>query len=341
MTKLYEIKKQVFSFCAEYETYLKYAYRFVIALALFGLINGSIGFMGMISSFPATILMALVCCIMPQGFTLFVGALLVVLNLYVLSTEVALTTLIIFAVLFLLYFRFSPRDGMLVAITPICYALGVPYVLPIGAGLLRKSYSLAAIACGTIAYYFVDGVYENVTALQATSVGGAGETAKMTITASQLLSNKEMYLMVVILSAATIVVNVVRKMKIDHAWKIAMASGALVQVAGLFAGYIVFDLTDKAIGMIIGNIVAVGLGLAIEFLFMDLDYTRTERVQFEDDDFVYYVKAVPKKAVAAGEKTVTQFSGFDGLQKRKKKDTEKVTRKEIADELEIDEELLK
>ena len=35
-----------------------------------------------------------------------------------------------------------------------------------------------------------------------------------------------------------------------------------------------------------------------QFLFMNLDYARTERVQFEDDDYYYYVKAVPKKTVA-------------------------------------------
>ena len=60
--------------------------------------------------------------------------------------------------------------------------------------LLRKIYSVAAVACGTIVFYFVDGIYENVTALQATSVGTGAETMKMTITAGQLLANKEMYL---------------------------------------------------------------------------------------------------------------------------------------------------
>jgi hypothetical protein len=34
---------------------------------------------------------------------------------------------------------------------------------------------------------------------------------------------------------------------------------------------------------------------------MNLDYARTERVQFEDDDYYYYVKAVPKKMVAVRE----------------------------------------
>ena len=36
------------------------------------------------------------------------------------------------------------------------------------------------------------------------------------------------------------------------------------------------------------------IAIIIQFLFFNLDYSRTERLQFEDDDYYYYVKAVPK-----------------------------------------------
>ncbi len=341
MTKLFEIKDQIFKFCGEYETYLKYVYKFVIALALFCLINGTIGFMGRISSFPVSLLLALVCSILPQGMTILFAAVLVVLNLYVLSMEVAITALMIFVVIFFLYFRFAPKDGILVALTPICFALRIPFVLPIATGLLRNAYSVASVACGTIAYYFVDGVYQNVTALKATAAGGEA-TAKMTITAGQLLSNKEMYLVVGVFVFSAVAVNVIKKLAIDHSWKIAVGSGVLLQTAALIAGYLIFDIDGKYVGLIIGNIVAAVLGLVIEFLFMDLDYSRTERVQFEDDEYYYYVKAVPKRMVSGSSKSVTQFDGFSAFGKKKEKSTgEKITRKDIAQELDIDEELLK
>lgn len=345
MTKLLEIKEQVFRFLGEYDVYLKFVYKFIIALALFCLINGTVGFMESISTFPIALLLALVCCLLPQSVTLLVAAALVVANLYVLSMEVALTAFLIFVLVFCLYFRFSPRDGVLFALTPICFALHIPYVLPIGTGLLRKMYSVAAVCCGTIVFFFLDGIYENVTALQATSAGaGDVEATKMTITAGQLLSNKEMYLTVVVFALSAIVVNVVRKMAIDHAWKVATVSGALIQISGLFVGYLLFDISGKTIGMLFGNLVAIALGLVIEFLFMDLDYGRTERVQFEDDDYYYFVKAVPKKMVASADKEVIQFSGFTPLEKfkNKKKATKPtVSRKQIVEELDIDEDYLK
>lgn len=336
MTKLLEIKKQIFHFCGKYEAYLKFVYKFTIALVLFVLINETIGFMESISTLPVALVLALVCCVLPQSMTLLVAAVLIAMDLYVLSAEAALTAVLIFGLIFFLYFRFSPKDGVLFMLTPICFALHIPYVLPIATGLLRKKYSVTAVACGTIVYFFLGGIYENVTALQATS---------MTITAGQLLTNKEMYLTVVVFVLSAIVVHTVRKMSIDHAWKVAVVSGALVQVSGLFVGYIFFDIVGKTFGMIVGNVIAILLGMVIEFLFMNLDYTRVERVQFEDDDYYYFVKAIPKKMVASSDKEIIQFSGFSSLEKfkerRKKKETP-VSRQQIVDELEImDDDFLK
>ena len=52
---------------------------------------------------------------------------------------------------------------------------------------------------------------------------------------------------------------------------------------------------------------SAAVGLVLQFFFFNLDYTRTERVQFEDDEYYYYVKAVPKIYVANTEKKVQKF----------------------------------
>ena len=43
------------------------------------------------------------------------------------------------------------------------------------------------------------------------------------------------------------------------------------------------------------------------FVF-SVDYTRTEYLQFEDDEYYYYVKAVPKAVVTIPEKTVKRIN---------------------------------
>lgn len=335
MTKIIEIKDKVFRFCAEYETYLVYAYRFVLALTLFVIINNSIGFMEKLGSFPVALLLALVCCLLPQKVTIIVAALLVLLHLYTLSLEVALVAVLIFAAVFFLYARFAPQDGVLFLLTPIAFSMGIPYVLPLATGLFRKVYSVMAIICGTVCFYFVDGIYQNVTTLGNTAAGENADTAeKISVTIGQLVANKEMFLVVGIFALSTIMVSVIRRLSVDNAWKIAIVSGTLVQITGLFAGYLLFQISDKTAGMIIGNIIAMLLAFVLEFLMMDLDYSRTERVQFEDDDYYYFVKAIPKKMVTSSEKTIKLFGN------RGKKEHVAKGRKMIAEELDIDEEWL-
>ena len=64
-----------------------------------------------------------------------------------------------------------------------------------------------------------------------------------------------------------------------------------------------------------------------------MDYSRTERLQFEDDEYYYYVKAVPKAFVSGTDKRVTRFAG-------KEEREERLTKKQFAREMDIDEDLL-
>ena len=116
-------------------------------------------------------------------------------------------------------------------------------------------------------------------------------SSKFDISVGQFLGNKEMYLVIVIFVITAIVVYLVRRMEVDNAWTLAIISGALIQIAGLFVGYIVLGVTGKTLWLIAGNIISLLIAFILQFLFMNLDYARTERVQFEDDDYYYYVKA--------------------------------------------------
>lgn len=281
---------------------------------------------------------------------IWLAAFVVLADMYALSMEVAVTTLVLFAALFFLYFRFAPKDGFAAVLTPVCFKLNIPYVMPIGCSLLRDAYSVVAIICGTVIYYFLDGIHQNSGTLKTVVADGetAATTSKFDISVGQLLSNKEMYLVIAIFTITAIVVYLVRRLEVEHAWTLAIISGVLIEVVGLFAGYLVLNVSGKTLGLLIGNILSLLISFVIQFLFMNLDYARTERVQFEDDDYYYYVKAVPKKMVAVKEVTVKHFGNTASMGKRidRSKRTltpeeEETSRKVIAKELDIDEDLLK
>lgn len=49
-------------------------------------------------------------------------------------------------------------------------------------------------------------------------------------------------------------------------------------------------------------------GLVLELFLFSVDYARSERLQFEDDEYYYYVKAIPKVAMTTPEKTVKKIN---------------------------------
>ena len=68
------------------------------------------------------------------------------------------------------------------------------------------------------------------------------------------------------------------------------------------------NVTGNIGGMIISMIVSGILVYVIQFFVFSVDYTRAEYVQFEDDEYYYYEKAVPKMNVSASSKKVQRIN---------------------------------
>ena len=62
------------------------------------------------------------------------------------------------------------------------------------------------------------------------------------------------------------------------------------------------------LGLVIGTAVSVLIALLVEFFVFSVDYSRTEYTQFEDDEYYYYVKAVPKMSIAVSDKQVKRIN---------------------------------
>ena len=328
MTTLLELKEKLVRFYGKYEVYITPIVKFIVAFAALMTIDRNIGYMELVSSTPVALILGLLCAILPVGGTIFIAAVVILADMYALSIEVCLVALLLFVLIYFIYFRFAPRQGMGVLLTPICFRLNIPYVIPVGMGLLEEAYSVFAVICGTVVYFFLDGVRQNEKLL-----GGAAEAnSKIVVALNQLLGNKEMYLVLGIMAVTLIIVYLIRRMSIANAWQIAIASGILFETIGLIAGYMLLGISGKTVSVLVGNVISLLIAFVIQFLFFNLDYSRTERLQFEDDEYYYYVKAVPKAVVSGTNKQVKRFSGKD--------EKERLTKKRFAEEMDIDEELL-
>ena len=331
MTTLLELKEKLTRFYGKYDIYITPVIKFTVALTAFLLINHNIGYMEKISSTPIALILALICSILPVRGGRFYWLCADPFGHVCTFLRVCIVALILFILMYILYFRFSPKNEYGVLLTPICFGLNIPFVMPVGMGLLRELYSMFSLVCGIVLYFFLNGVKQNETTL-----GGVDEkdaaTSKIVVALNQLLGNREMYLVLAIMVVTLVIVYIIRKMSIEHAWAVAIIFGILFEAVGMIAGDMVLGISVKTITILVGSIISCVIAFVIQFLFFNLDYSRTERLQFEDDEYYYYVKAVPKAIVAGTDKKVTRFSG--------KEEQDRMTKKRFAEEMEIDEDLL-
>ena len=309
MTVMIELRDRLKAFAGVYEMYLKGAVKAVAAFVIFNCINSELGFMERINSVTLVLVLSLAAALLPVDFISLAAALLVLLHLYALSPGVAIVGACIFIVMYIIYFRFTPGRGYFAVLTPVAYIWNIPCVMPFVAGYLDKSpTSGVPVMCGTVIYYFLKGVKDNSVSL-STMEESDSLISKMSDAVSQFTGNKELLAMAAIMFVTTVVVWFIRRLKVDYSWYIAFAVGATLELVGMILGNIRFSLGISFLFMILQIVVSAAVSFLVMFFFFNLDYERTERVQFEDDEYYYYVKAVPKVYVARGQKKVKKFAG--------------------------------
>ena len=306
MTGLLEIREKIKLFYSKNDIFIIPLVKFLLAFVILTVINGKMGYMSRLDSLPIILIASLVCTFLPTGGIILFAALFSLLHMYALSLEVAVVGLCLYLVLFLLYFRFSPKDSLVILLTPLLFVMKVPYVMPIAMGLLGTPVSAISVSCGVIIYYFLNHVMTIAPAIGTMDEEDA--IAKLRLVIDGLLDNKTMIVIIIAFAITIIAVYLIKRMSVDHAWSIAMAAGAIIDLMVLLVGDLIYDTNMSVGGAILGTVVAVLVAKILQFFRFCVDYSRTEKVQFEDDEYYYYVKAVPKMTVAAQDRTVKTIS---------------------------------
>lgn len=291
---------------SKYEVYITPLLKFLLALVTLVLINSRLGYMETINRMTVVLIVALMCSFMPMNFIVLMSAVFVLLHLYTFSMECAAVIGAGFLLLFLLYLRFSPKDTVVVVLLPLCFLMRIPYVIPISMGLVGAPTSAVSVACGVMVYYMIHYVTQNATVIAA--MADEETAAKFKFIIDGLMKNREMVVTIAAFAMTVIVVYLLRRLSIDYAWTIAMTAGAVVNIMVLLVGDLIFEINQPLFSVILGTVISFLLVLVLQFFVFYVDYSRTEKVQFEDDEYYYYVKAVPKVTVAKPDKKVKQIS---------------------------------
>lgn len=307
MSTLLVWREKLQNIYAKYSIYILKALQFVTGLIVFGLINSNIGFMEQASSVVCTAGLAVICTFFPMTIMTLAAAALVLVHFYAVSMPIAIVSLVVFLLMFIFYFRFTPKKAWIVLLSAIAFGIKIPFVIPVVFGLLGTPVWIVPASFGIISYYMIDYVKDSATALKSADAENLADSL-MNFT-KQLFTSKEMWLIIGAIVVGILVVHLIRTRSVDHAWKIASAAGAAVSVILLSAGSIALDIDISFAIVLASAVLGIAIGLVLEFFFFSVDYSRAENIQFEDDEYYYYVKAIPKVGVAVPEKEVKRITG--------------------------------
>lgn len=308
MRSLIELRDEIKRIYYRFEFAVLPVLKFMLAFWMLSLVSGKLGYMYQLDNLGLILIAALLCSFLPNGFILLFAVVLSVAHLYVLSLEVAIVGVAVFLILFLLLFRLGTgtKDSLIIIFTVLLAAMKIPYIMPIAVGLLASPASIFAVICGLAGYHFLHHVVNNAHSIY--NMGNEEATAKIRLAIDGLVQNKELLIMIIAFTITIIVVYIVRRLRIDYAWTIAMIAGAILNLIVLLVGDLMYGTNISLVGAVLGSILAVAVGKVLEFLRFSVDYSRVETVQFEDDEYYYYVKAIPKITVAAPTKTVKHIN---------------------------------
>ena len=284
MAFLLELKESFKKFYNRYNTYVVPASKFIIALICFIMINTSIGYMDKLKNPVFALLLSVICAFLPGGFTLIV------------LSAFALLVLCVMLLMYLLYFRFAPKTAYILIITAMFCWMKIPFVLPVAIGLCSSVAAVIPVSFGVIMYYIIRTASDYEAAISDDSLSESMKQISYLI--ESLLKNRQMLVLIIAAAVTIIVVYIIRRQKIDHSWKIAIIVGSITQFLILVVGQIALKSDFNIVLIIIGTILGVAAAYICNIVFFALDYKRTEYVQYEDDEYYYYVKAVPKINVA-------------------------------------------
>lgn len=286
------IRDRLRTIYGDYDVYIRPVLKFFFALLCILSINFYLGYMPQLKMIPVVLIGALFCSVTPAGTTAFVAAVFVIGHMTEVSLVAAAVTAFLAVMVGVLYLGFRPGMAWLMALIPLCFMWKIPFFIPVVLGLAAGASAAVPVVCAIPFWFLMRFVHDNAEAFQ-NSVDLAVLTQEFTTIANGVLKDKYMYLLMLTFVLCILTVTVLKRLSIDHAWTVAVFTGIILEaVLGVGGGLILGS--GNLIFDVIGVAVSLVLALLYEYVFFGVDYSGTERLQFEDDDYYYYVKAVPK-----------------------------------------------
>ncbi|MDE6024632.1 MAG: hypothetical protein K2G45_04185 [Lachnospiraceae bacterium] len=302
MTGLLTIRDSIRDFLRKYDEITTPLIRFVIALIVFKSVNSMYGYSDLFDKGVVIFLLAVISALVSDiVVVLLVGATMCI-NAFAVSLEVGVLFLLMFILMYCLYMRMFPDCSWILILVPVLYTLKIQYAVPIIVAIFVGLSGAVPAAFGIVIFYFSKYVKEVYDTLHATVT--EEHFQPLTYIVKGLSKNKEMMVAAIVFAIVIVITNTIHRLSFDYAWYVAIGVGALCNIICFIICGTVLDAGVGGGEVVLGTLLGLIIAVVIQMCKSIVDYSKKETVQFEDDEYYYYVKAIPKLGEPSKEKNV-------------------------------------
>lgn len=306
MTTLLTYRDNIKAFFSRYDYIVTPILKFLLSMLVFFTLNSQFGYMPLLKNGMLLFLLSCICAFLPTEMITGIGGIMIVLQSMQVSLDVGFLTLAMILIFYCGYMRFFTKTGIIVLLVPLCYYCHMIYALPIVLGFLVGPTAIIPAVFGVILYYYENGLGELVNVLAASTEDDsvAGYQYIMDI----LIHNNIMIWTFVVFACVILVTYVIYRMSFANSWIVAFLAGGFLNIILFLVGNVTLKIDIQTGSIFLGSLVGVLAAIVIQFAKGIVDYQKAELLQFEDDDYYYYVKAIPKLSVTESNKNVKHIN---------------------------------
>lgn len=307
MTTLLTFRNNMKAFFGNYDFVVTPIAKGVFSFVLLWMLNREMGFFPALNNALLLLGVSVVCAFLPVEMLAGICSVFFVLQSVKVSIDVGLLALALVLFFYCAYMRFAPKTGIIFFLVPMLYSLKLVYAIPILLGFIVGPAAIIPTFFGVVLYYFQIGLTE-LSNLLANAVEGEETVQGYQYIINLLVDNKYMLLTFVVFACVILITYIIYRMSFHNSWLVAFIVGGILNIVLFLVGSIFMVVEVDIVSILLGTFVGVLLAVILQFCKGIVDYQRTELLQFEDDDYYYYVKAIPKLSVSESNKNVKHIN---------------------------------
>ena len=308
MIQLLLIRDSIKSVVKKYNAAIIPIFRFVAALVTFDLIDGNLGYNEKLTGISVLVLLSAISAFFPMGVTVFLAGTLMIFHIYSASMFLSLIFIVIIAILYFMLMRFAPGYGGLIIAIPVLTFFHMEALIPLAIGIIGSPIAIFAIIPGIVVSVLFNIIKEAVK-MSAGSMQIEDNLQIYIFVIKSLIENKLMILMIAAAIGVFLATYICRRLAISHSYILGIIAGIIINLIVMIAGGLIFEIKVSVLWVFVGTLLSGALAFVVQFFKYLLDYSSVEHLQFDDDDYFYYVTAVPKLSVTSPDLNILKING--------------------------------